>query len=125
MANEDKALGELLSVLFLSRDIAHKEHLNTDSYAVHMALDGFYRNIIDLADSLAEAYQGKEGKHIGDIPSYANPMKGAILITMKKMLAEVDTKRVRVCPDDSTIQNILDEIVALFYSTIYKLTFLK
>jgi hypothetical protein len=47
--------------LFLARDVAHSVHLNTRSYAKHVALNGFYTEIIELADSFAEAYQGKYG----------------------------------------------------------------
>ena len=45
--------------LFLARDCAHSTHLNTRSYAKHKALAKFYHQIIDLADSFDEAYQGK------------------------------------------------------------------
>ena len=38
---------QLISLFFLARDIAHKEHLRTDSYARHMALGSFYDDIID------------------------------------------------------------------------------
>lgn len=116
---------ELLAVLFLSRECTHREHLKTDSYATHKALGSFYEDIIPLADSLAEAYQGRTGKLIGEIPYYDNPMKSSILVTMKRLLKEVEEARKKCCPDDSTIQNIIDEIISLYLSTIYKLTFLK
>ena len=46
---------QFIGLLFASRDYAHKAHLNTDSYAQHMALNAFYDEIIPLADDLAEA----------------------------------------------------------------------
>ena len=116
---------ELISCLFLSREITHRAHLATDSYAEHMALGSFYETIIELADSLAETYQGCVGKRLEEIPYYANPMKGDIIVTMKRLLKQVETLRKECCPDETAIQNIIDEIEALFYSTIYKLTFLK
>jgi hypothetical protein len=118
-------IGELISILFLSRDIAHREHLTTDSYAQHMALGSFYEDIVGLADSLAETYQGCTGTRISDIPYYSNPMKGNILVTLKKMHSRVEELRTQILPDESPIQNIIDEVDALYYSTIYKLTFLK
>lgn len=118
-------MNELIAVLFLSREIAHREHLATDSYAQHMALGSFYSDVVDLADSLAEAYQGRTGERIKDIPYYENPMKGDIVKTLKKMLEKVEELRTECCKDDTTIQNIIDEVVALYLSTIYKLTFLK
>jgi hypothetical protein len=47
-----------ISLLFLARDVAHREHLRTRSFAAHMALNDFYHEIIEQADGLVEAYQG-------------------------------------------------------------------
>lgn len=52
-------IGRLIAIMFLSRDVAHREHLRTQSYAQHMALGSFYEGIIDRADAIAEAYQGR------------------------------------------------------------------
>lgn len=54
---------DLIGHLFLARDVTHSVHLNTRSYAKHKALGGFYENVIELADDLAEAYQGRQGRH--------------------------------------------------------------
>ena len=53
--------------LFLARDVTHSVHLNTRSYAKHVALNEFYDAIVDLADKFAEAYQGRHGL-VGDDP---------------------------------------------------------
>jgi len=116
---------ELLALLFLSRDIAHRKHLTTDSYSEHMALGSFYEDIVGLADSLAEAYQGRTGKRLSEIPHYDNPIKGTILSTISKLLVEVEKHKETCCKGDSTLLNLLDEVIALYLSTIYKLTFLK
>jgi len=115
---------ELISVLFLSREIAHRAHLSTESYAEHIALGSFYEEVIELADSLAELYQGYECK-LKDIPYYSNPVKGTALVALKRMLEKVQEIRTDVCPDYTPIQNTIDEVETLFNSTIYKLTFLK
>ena len=47
--------------LFELRDAAHIEHLKTRSFAAHSALNGFYDEILDLADGFVESYQGKYG----------------------------------------------------------------
>ena len=118
---------ELIALLFLSREITHREHLITDSFAQHMALGSFYGDVVDLADSLAEAYQGRSEKRLASIPYYSNPMEGKPPVQiLKKILAQIQEVRKDCCPsEDSTIQNIIDEVEALFLSTIYKLTFLK
>jgi hypothetical protein len=47
-----------ISLLFLARDVAHREHLRTRSFAAHIALNDFYHEIIEQADGITEAYQG-------------------------------------------------------------------
>jgi hypothetical protein len=114
---------QFLGLLFASRDYAHKAHLNTDSFAQHMALGDFYDGIIDLADSLAEAWMGRNLQKIGNIPSI-NPPKGDCLSVMKRLLEVVQDTRDFVS-DDTVLSNIMDEIEALYSSTLYKLKFLK
>ena len=52
---------DFIGMLFLARDVAHSVHLNTRSYAKHVALNVFYDEIVGLADGFAEAYQGRKG----------------------------------------------------------------
>ena len=114
---------QFIGLLFASRDYAHKAHLNTDSFAEHMALNGFYDGIVDLADGLAEAWMGRNLQKVGDIPTI-NPPKGEPLTVMKRFLEVVQDTR-DFCSDDTVLSNIIDEIEALYSSTIYKLKFLK
>lgn len=117
-------IGQLISLLFLSRDVAHKEHLRTKSYAQHMALGDFYDSIIDLADKLAEAYQGRNG--IIEIPGMDDEDVGDIIQQLKRYLSWIDANRYQaVKKEDTALQNIIDEIVALYLSTLYKLQNLK
>ena len=48
-------------MLMQSRTQAHIYHLQTTSYAKHIALNSYYENIVDLIDLLSESYQGKYG----------------------------------------------------------------
>lgn len=114
---------EFMGVLFLARDVAHRAHLNTESYAQHMALGSFYDSIIELADKFAEAWMGRNKKKIGNIPFMKAP-DSDILKQMEVMLEIVEESR-DFCKDDSALENIIDEIVGEFLSTIYKLKFLK
>ena len=114
---------EFIGLMFASRDFAHKAHLKTSSYAEHKALNKFYEDIVDLADNFAEAWMGRNGQKLGDIPDI-KPPKGEPLAVMKRLLEVVEDTRDFV-GDDSTLNNIIDEIVALYLSTIYKLQFLK
>lgn len=115
---------QFIGLLFLSRDVAHKAHLNSKSYAEHVALGGFYDGIVDLADTLAEAWQGRNLELIGDIPTFESP-KGEILPVLQRHLKVLEDSRDFIKKEDSALNNIVDEIVALYLSTIYKLKFLK
>lgn len=110
---------EIIGLLFYARNLAHIEHLKTKSYAQHMALGSFYTEVIELADDLAEAYQGCEGI-MEDIPLTNITMKGSIDQVLEKQLGMIEKMRDDVS-DRSAIQNIIDEIVQLYLSTIYKL----
>lgn len=115
---------QFIAILFLSRDIAHKAHLNSDKYSEHVALADFYDGIVDLADKFCEAWMGRNLKQIGDIPRLESP-KTEILKSLKTYLDIIEETRDFVRKEDSALNNIIDEIVALYLSTIYKLTFPK
>lgn len=112
---------EFISLLFLSRDAAHKAHLNTQSYAEHKALEGFYNEIIELADKFAESWMGRNNERLGNIPDMVNP-KGDISKILKAHMEVIEERRDFVSKEDTPLNNIIDEIVGLYLSTLYKLT---
>lgn len=115
---------EFVGMLFLGRDVAHSVHLNTRSYAKHVALQGFYEGIVDLADSFAEAYQGKYGL-IGPISLQSVKKTNNIIEFLQDQLDEIESVRYKVVEKECTaLHNIIDEIVGLYLSTLYKLRFL-
>lgn len=119
-------LGQFISTLFASRTQAHVFHLQTNSFAAHKALNEYYDGIIDLADGIAESVQGK----YGIITGYSNIdlLEGNDCNEVIKYFTalEMYVERARqTMPQDSYIQNQIDEVVALVVSTIYKLKFLK
>ena len=118
---------KLIGTLFLAREYAHRAHLRVTgpgSYAKHVALGEFYEEIIENADSLTEAYQGRHD--IIDIPylpmiEEEDPVKG-----LQTLLAYVEEIRYEaVDKKDTALQNIIDEAVATFLSALYKLRKLK
>lgn len=113
-----------IGYLFLARDVAHSAHLNTRSYAKHVALNAFYDGIIDLADKFAEAYQGRHGL-IGPIELQQAAKTNSVLEFLQDSLKTLEDTRYDVCDKtDTPLQNIIDEIVGLYLSTLYKLKFL-
>lgn len=115
---------QFVGLLFLGRDVAHSVHLNTRSFSKHTALNTFYDEIVDLADSFAEAYQGRHGL-MGQIVVPPNKKAANIIDFLQGQLDEIEKVRYDVVDrKDTAIQNIIDEVVALYLSTLYKLRFL-
>jgi len=115
---------DFVGLLFLARDVTHSVHLNTRSYAKHKALQKFYEGIVDLADTFAEAYQGRHGL-MGGITLQTAKKTANVTEFLQEQLDEIETVRNKVVDkDDTALQNIIDEIVALYLSTLYKLKFL-
>jgi hypothetical protein len=115
---------DFVGILFLARDVTHSVHLNTRSYSKHKALQKFYESIIDLADSFAEAYQGRHGL-MGPISLQSAKKTTNVIDFLQNQLEEIEADRYKVCEEsDSAIQNLIDEIIALYLSTLYKLRFL-
>lgn len=116
--------GEFIGYLFHLRNQAHVYHLQTRSFAQHKALDEFYSTIVDLADGLAEAYQGKYDL-IKGYSTYGYKEDGNPLSCMQECLNYVNENRYTIFKkEDTNIQNDIDTIVSLIESTIYKLKFL-
>jgi DNA-binding ferritin-like protein len=115
---------DFVGLFFLARDVTHSVHLNTRSYAKHVALNEFYDAIVDLADKFAEAYQGRHGL-IGPISLMSAKKTSNVIEFLQDQLAEIEANRYKVCEEtDTAIQNIIDEIVGQYLSTLYKLRFL-
>lgn len=116
---------EIVSILFHSRTQAHVFHLGTDSYAQHVALQKYYDGIVALADGLAESWQGKYGKiqfkPVAGIEQYTG-LEG-IVAYFEKVLKIVAEKRKDI--KESYIQNQIDTVEELIYSTLYLLKELK
>ena len=115
---------DFIGHLFLARDVTHSVHLNTRSYAKHKALGKFYDGIIDLADTFTEMYQGRHGL-VGPITLHSAKKTTNVVDFLEDSLKDVEEMRYKVCDkDDTALQNIIDEIVGLYLSTLYKLKFL-
>lgn len=110
--------GNLMAV----RQNAHVLHLASKSFAEHKALGKFYEDLIDLADSLIETYQGQYG--LVTIEQIINNDKDALGFLFKTAKDFVEAHEI-FDKKDTHLHNILDEIVALTYQTHYKVKFLK
>ena len=111
-----------VSYLKDSFDQAVVWHHQTDSYAVHKALNKFYDGILGLTDGLVESVSGIHGrpeKYQIDSPvDYKNPEQ---VIKYFKSAYDLIEKERKDIYQESWIQNQVDEISALFASTLYLL----
>ena len=87
---------DLIGHLFLARDVTHSVHLNTRSYAKHKALGSFYGKIINLADDLAEMYQGRHGL-IGPITLHSADKTGNVVDFLEDSLFKPETSVYTMC----------------------------
>lgn len=122
-SNEDFC--EMVCNILHSRNQAHVFHLQTKSYAEHIALNGYYDGVVGLFDGLVESYQGKYGiiKNFKTfkVEQYRNNKK--TISYFERLLDIIEENRDSV--DDSYIQNQIDTVQELINSTLYKLKFLK
>jgi len=113
-----------IGMLFQARNVAHSVHLNTRSYSKHMALNEFYIGVVELADKFAEAYQGRHGL-IGPVQVPETGKTSNIVDCLQEQLDEIEEYREKLVDrKDTALNNIIDEIVGLYLSTLYKLRFL-
>lgn len=120
-------IGRLVGTLFLAREYAHRAHLSVTgpgSFAKHSALGEFYEGIIGHADSITEAYQGRHD--IIEIPYLPMPNEEDPVKMLESLLDDVEKLRYdAVDKKDTAIQNMIDEAVGQFLSTLYKLRKLR
>jgi hypothetical protein len=118
-------------------------HLVSNSYAEHMALEGFYEGIIDAADEFFECYQGiyTEMK-LSDFP-VVRIAAGAPIEVLTDLRTWIVTNREDACEapgdpdkddeageeaddiDCTELGNLIDNILSVVDRALYKLRFLK
>jgi hypothetical protein len=121
--NEDFCV--MICHLLHSQTQVHVFHLGTKSYAEHKALQGYYEGVDALTDGLVESYQGKYGlmKNYKSFKMTSYKNKKQVLSYFTQLLNMIEENRESV--DDSYIQNQIDTVQELIYSTMYKLKFLS
>ena len=97
----------------------HLLHWKTKSYAEHKALGEFYENLQKATDSLAEAVIGKYDLTPKFPQTYYHPADNGLdeLLSLKDYVGSTRT----LLPQDSEIQNLIDEIADLIDGTIFLL----
>ena len=117
-------LEQLIARVFYARNLAHWSHWRTDSYAQHKALGNFYDDIIENLDALVEAYQGAF-ELVGNIPAPANSKGTDVLKTLEDDSKWIEKNHEEICKGNRAVANKIDELTAVYLTTIYKLRNLK
>ena len=124
LPNPTQVIASFVSTLFASRTQAHIFHFRCKGMGagwMHTALGAYYDEIIDLVDAFVESVQGRygllegykaESQFIEDVTKTVQYFE-ALCMYVEKNRGSL--------PQDSYIQNQVDEIVALIETTKYKL----
>jgi hypothetical protein len=95
-------------------------HWKTKSYSQHKALGSFYEKLMDNLDRLVEACQGSKGI-IGHVNLACKDESIDIIKCLTDDANWISRNRAKLGHGVPAIENILDEIVALYLTTLYKL----
>lgn len=123
-------VSKFISKLLESREMAQVYHWTVKgdmgSHAAHLALEAYYSGVIEFIDDIVEIYQGQYGLIEGyDIIDTTDSKSKDRLDYFKEAVEFVKSNRICIKAEDTHIHNIVDELIALQYKTIYKLTYNK
>ena len=115
---------QLLNKCFEVRDQIHYWHLQTKSYAEHMALGKFYDEWLSLTDQFIETFQGRYAYVTGDLEikltSYTQQGQSQTYLKSILVFLQGDARKVTYAID-TDLNNILDEMQGLTSQTIFLL----
>lgn len=129
-SKETGSVSKFISKLLESREMAQVYHWTVKgdmgSHAAHLALEAYYSGVIEFIDDIVEIYQGQYGLIEGyDIIDTTDSKSKDRLDYFKEAVEFVKSNRSCIKAEDTHIHNIVDELIALQYKTIYKLTYNK
>lgn len=122
--------GKFFSKLFESREMAHIYHLQVNgemgSHAKHTALGEYYEGVLGFIDDLIETFQGQYGiiEEYDVIDTKETGSKDTIEY-FNELVKFIKEERKCINVEDTHLHNIIDEVVALVYKTLYKLKYNK
>jgi hypothetical protein len=114
---------EIVSYFNSAKEQAIVWHQQTTSFSEHKALEEFYNAVVELNDGLSESYAGIFGKLKGydnyDLVDWTSTED--TIIYYRGCYDWLEEER-KTAPQQTWIQNQLDEFAELLGSTLYKLT---
>jgi hypothetical protein len=121
---------KFFSKLFESREMAHIYHLQVNgepgSHAKHTALGDYYDGVLGFIDDIIEIWQGQYGiiEEYDVIDTKETSSKDTIEY-FNELARFIKEERKCIPTEDTHLHNIVDEVVALVYKTLYKLKYNK
>jgi hypothetical protein len=114
-------VSEFISVLRNSSPQVHILHNQTKIYSEHVALGGYYDDVLDIIDRITETYTALYGEIDGykSAPYRDYVSKDDTVTYFKTLYAYVQKNRSVFT--DSFIENIIDELSELLAQTMFKL----
>jgi hypothetical protein len=117
--NSGNTTSKLFNVIWKAQLDAHITHIMQPdkTLATHTALEKFYTEIDDLADTLTETYKGLyslDDVNIGNSGKFTNPIE-----YFTNLYNTIDKERQTI--KESFLQNQIDEIQQLIVHTLYRL----
>ena len=122
---------KFFSKLLESREMAQVYHWTVKgdmgSHAAHTALNEYYDNIIEHIDDLVECYQAQYEliEEYDVIDTKETKTKDKLEYFQELVQFIKDTRYKAILEEDTHLQNIIDEAVALIYKLLYKLKYTK
>jgi len=112
-------INELIGRVFAARDITHRAHWRTSSFAQHTALGEFYEALPDQIDTIVETYQG-----LGTLvdPDIIKADDAPDLLNWLKDEADwIEANRELISIGSNSLSNLVDGLTATYLHVIYKL----
>ena len=110
---------ELFGTLQMSVVSGWRKHLRSAKYGKHVALQEFYEEMPDKVDALIEAWMGANGKKVGNFTNILSSANMNTLMYLKE-LKSVCKQGYPLMGEDDELKSLLDDIVNLINSTLYK-----
>lgn len=114
---------DLIARVFATRNAAHLAHWAEKSGYRHETLSAFYEGVLGALDSFVEAYQGAFDL-VGDV-ALEQPKIKDILKRLEDDMVWISENRAEVTGKLPALDNLLQEIEAIYLKAIYKLRNLK
>ena len=119
-ATQAPTIEALAARVFAARDIAHRAHWATGSYSAHMALDGFYTDVVGAIDEIVEVYQGTFGL-ISSFEVEADDSGAGVVEYLAAEVEWIEASREQIAGGSRAVENLIDGLVAVYRRTLYKL----